>query len=123
MRSSKLTRTRDDSIPPQYNNETSGELLKEILNQTTGMMEIVDPTKITIRDKTEAGTKQFCGDIRASRPAPELLYLLLLSQSLPVLLFGVVFAVPALKQLHSSLAKLSSKVGATSSASSSAPDN
>jgi hypothetical protein len=122
MRSSRLTRTRDDSIPAKYFNETSGELLKEILNPTTGMMDMVDPTKITIRDKTANGTITFCGDIKASRPAPELIYLLLLSQSLPVLLFGVVFAVPALKQLHSSLAKLSSKVGATSSASSSAPD-
>ncbi len=82
-------------------------------------MDKVNIDKITVRDKSHNGTIAACGDIKSFAPAAELLYLLLLSQSLPVLLFGVVFAVPALKQLQTSLAKLSSKVGATSSANSS----
>ena len=82
-------------------------------------MDKVNIDMITVRDKTKTGTIAACGDIKSFAPAAELLYLLLLSQSLPVLLFGVVFAVPALKQLQTSLAKLSSRVGATSSANSS----
>jgi hypothetical protein len=90
-----------------------------MLNETTGVMDKVYIGNITVTDKTTNGTIFACGNIKSFAPAAELLYLLLLSQSLPVLLFGMVFAVPALKQLQTSLKKLSSRVGASSANSSS----
>ncbi len=60
-----------------------------------------------------------CGFNKNQAPSQGLICLLLISQSLPDLLFGIVFAMPAIKQLTVKVGKLTSKVGATSANSSS----
>ena len=47
-------------------------------------------------------TLEKCGNIIEMAPPVATIQLLLLSQSLPILLFGGLFALPALRQLHNS---------------------
>lgn len=62
-----------------------------------------------------------CGHLRDVAPESWMLELLAASQSLPLLFFGVVFAIPSLKQLRLVVKnKLSSVIPATSSMASSA---
>ena len=66
-------------------------------------------------------TLEKCGNFIEMAPPVATIQLLLLSQSLPVLLFGGLFALPALRQLHNSakdrMRSATSKIAAASSAS------
>ncbi len=81
-----------------------------------------EPENINKNTSQEA-VLNHCGDIREVSPSAALLVLLALSQSLPAFCFGVIFAIPALKQLRAVLKnKMSSVMPTSSSASSSESD-
>lgn len=68
---------------------------------------------------SEAAVIAHCGDIGSVAPSFGLMTLLALSQSLPALCFGLIFALPALKQCRAVLANKMSSVMPTTSMSSS----
>ncbi len=67
-----------------------------------------------------ASTVHNCGSFTEFAPPASTLQLLLLSQSLPIFLFGFLFALPALKQIHQQTKLKMSRVGPGSSSNSSA---
>ena len=91
----------------------------EFFNQTSDMIKVgynLSDVVFTEKDLLNVTTK--CGFSKEGAPSNSLICLLLISQSLPDLLFGIVFAVPAIKQLASRIGKSMAKVDAYSANSS-----
>lgn len=70
---------------------------------------------VTLKDTRLNATIAHCGDPADIAPGVGLLYGLAASQSLPALFFGIIFAVPSLKQLRLALKNKLSSVAPTSS--------
>lgn len=94
-------------VPPRFWNG------KEMHNGTNLADKVNTDTSLDAVIKT-------CGDITEVSPDSGLLVLLALSQSLPLFCFGLIFALPALKQLRSVMKNKMSSVMPTSSQASSA---
>ncbi len=75
-------------------------------------------SKHVFLETDRATTFAQCGDFTTLAPPASTLQLLLLSQSLPIFLFGFLFALPALKQLHQTTKEKLSRVGTSTSKSS-----
>jgi hypothetical protein len=83
-----------------------------------GMVKLTDIIKDS-NNKTLAFNLETCGTLEAEKPNPTILNLMALSFTLPPLAFGLVFALPAIRQLKQSVQTAISRTSRSSSASSS----
>ncbi len=92
----------------------------EFFNQTNQkIVEGKTMSQVVFTEKDLYNVTRKCGFSLQNAPSNSLICLILASQSLPDLLFGIVFAVPAMKQLAGKIGQRS-KVAATSAAATSA---